>query len=299
MTGTQLRCFLAAAKYLNFTTAAAALYLTQPTLSKNIAALEQELGLSLFYRTRRGLRLTPGGLLLRDRLSPMAEEFDDAVAEARLANLGASGHLALGFLTGQMISPRQREILCSFESAHPGIPVTITSGSFGRLIDGLRSGELDAAFTAAFSVEHEAGLLYESVEKLSNALFLHRSNPLAQKEPLLLTDLRSVPFLSVTTGDTFAVTQNYQHTCRKAGFEPIILEAPDLSTMILWLEMGRGVTVLNDQHTVSLLPQLAARTMPEFAPITLCLSWFAGNENPALSLFLEHWNRSCADPARK
>ena len=47
------------------------------------------------------------------------------------------------------------------------------------------------------------------------------------------------------------------------------------------------------------LPQLAARTMPEFAPITLCLSWSAGNENPALSLFLEHWNRSCADPARK
>ena len=61
MTGTQLRCFLAAAKYLNFTTAAAALYLTQPTLSKNIAALEQELGLALFYRARRGLRLTPGG----------------------------------------------------------------------------------------------------------------------------------------------------------------------------------------------------------------------------------------------
>lgn len=299
MTGTQLRCFLAAAKYLNFTTAAAALYLTQPTLSKNIAALEQELGLALFYRTRRGLRLTPGGLLLRDRLSPMAEEFDDAVAEARLANLGVSGHLALGFLTGQMISPRQREILCSFESAHPGIPVTITSGSFGRLIDGLRSGELDAAFTAAFSVEHEAGLLYESVEKLSNALFLHRSNPLSQKEPLLLTDLRSVPFLSVSTYDTFAVTQNYQNTCRKAGFEPIILEAPDLSTMILWLEMGRGVTVLNDQHTVSLLPQLAARVMPEFAPITLCLSWSAGNENPALSLFLEHWNRSCAGPACK
>ena len=69
--------------------------------------------------------------------------------------------------------------------------------------------------------------------------------------------------------------------------------------MILWLEMGRGVTVLNDQHTVSLLPQLAARVMPEFAPITLCLSWSAVNENPALSLFLEHWNRSCAGPACK
>lgn len=292
MTGTQLRCFLAAAKYLNFTTAAAALYLTQPTLSKNIAALEQELDLALFYRNRRGLRLTPGGMLLRDKLTPMTAEFDAAVAEARLANRGVSGRLALGCLTGQMISPRQREVLRSFETAHPGIPVSVTSGSFGRLIDGLRSGELDLAYTAAFSIEHEGGLSHMPVETLDNFLFLHRSDPLSQKEPLLLTDLRRMPFLSVSTCDTSVVTQNYQNTCRRAGFEPIMLEAPDMSTMILWLEMGRGVTVLNEQHTVSLLPQLAARSLPEFAPITLCLAWSNTNENPALSLFLDHCVRS-------
>ncbi len=295
MTGTQLRCFLAAAKYLNFTTAAAALYLTQPTLSKNIAALEQELDLALFYRTRRGLRLTPGGLLLRDTLAPMAAQFDAAVAEARLANRGVNGRLALGCLTGQMISPRQREILHSFESLHPGIAVTVTSGSFGRLIDGLRSGELDAALTATFSVEHESDLAHMPVETLENFLFIHRADPLSQKQPLRLPDLRGVPFLSVTTDDSSVVTQNYRSTCRKAGFEPVMLEAPDLSTMILWLEMGRGVTVLNEQHTASLLPQLAKRSLPEFAPITLCLVWSNANENAALSLFLEHWSRS--DPA--
>ena len=63
MTTTQIRCFLEAAKSLNFTYAASKLYISPSTLSKSILALEKELELQLFIRDRRGIRLTPGGAL--------------------------------------------------------------------------------------------------------------------------------------------------------------------------------------------------------------------------------------------
>ena len=67
MTTTQIRCFLEAAKSLNFTYAASKLYISPSTLSKSILALEKELELQLFIRDRRGIRLTPGGALLCQR----------------------------------------------------------------------------------------------------------------------------------------------------------------------------------------------------------------------------------------
>ena len=98
MTTTQIRCFLEAAKSLNFTYAASKLYISPSTLSKSILALEKELELQLFIRDRRGIRLTPGGALLCQRMTPFLDEMPNWIHQAQLANQGLNGTLRIGYL---------------------------------------------------------------------------------------------------------------------------------------------------------------------------------------------------------
>ena len=278
MNDVQIQCFLEAAKYLNFTSAASAVYITQPTLSKNISSLEQELGVQLFYRNYRSIQLTNAGKLLYEGLTGMAAGFKELLENAKLANANYIGKLNIGLLSGQIISPQIEAAIHSFEACYPTIQVNICSKSFGALLDGLRSRELDFAVTTTFSVQMERDFKYTEYIKLKNYMMIHRQNPLACKD---------VTFLSVSQEDSNVVTRNYQHTCRQAGFEPHMLEAPDLETMVLWLELNRGITVVNEEHSASMLPQLVRREIPEFEPTSSAIVWYPGNENPAQSMFMD------------
>ena len=92
MNSMQIRCFLNAAQCLNFTFAASKLYVTQSTLSKNIAALEQELGVQLFIRDYRNTQLTPGGEILYRGLSEAAEQIGRLTQAAHSVIGGNSGN---------------------------------------------------------------------------------------------------------------------------------------------------------------------------------------------------------------
>ena len=82
------------------------------------------------------------------------------------------------------------------------------------------------------------------------------------------------------------MTRLLRESCRQAGFEPNILEAPDLDTMVLWMELGRGVSALNEDHMACRSPQMRCIALPEFPPITLCAAWNRRNVNPSVSLLI-------------
>ena len=82
------------------------LYISPSTLSKSILALEKELELQLFIRDRRGIRLTPGGALLCQRMTPFLDEMPNWIHQAQLANQGLNGTLRIGYLATQHIRYR-------------------------------------------------------------------------------------------------------------------------------------------------------------------------------------------------
>ena len=94
MTTQQIHFFLEAARCLNFTEAARNLYVTQPTLSKQIALMESELGIQLFYRRGRTVSLTSAGLLLRTELGKLEASLSVAIDHAQRIEKGADGHLS-------------------------------------------------------------------------------------------------------------------------------------------------------------------------------------------------------------
>ena len=286
MNSMQIRCFLNAAQCLNFTFAASKLYVTQSTLSKNIAALEQELGVQLFIRDYRNTQLTPGGEILYRGLSEAAEQIGRLTQAAKRANSGLTGSVRIGILPGQHISGAVGNALHSFEARYQDIRIEMRHGSFGELVRQLRGGELDVAISTTFSMEDEADLLYREFARLNNYLVVSRHHPLAQTEDVSLTDFRDETFLSVAQEDSGRVTRLLRESCRQAGFEPKILEAPDLDTMVLWMELGRGVSALNEDHMACRSPQMRCIALPEFPPISLCAAWNERNVNPSVSLLV-------------
>jgi LysR family glycine cleavage system transcriptional activator len=134
-----LRAFEAAARHLSFTLAAAELNVTQTAISHQIKRLEQELGLRLFIRKNRALALTPKA---KDYLPGVRAAFNDLrLATDRLLRKDEDTVLTvstLASLAAKWLLPR----LSSFQVAHPGIDVRITTSS--SLVD-FRSGDVDAA----------------------------------------------------------------------------------------------------------------------------------------------------------
>ena len=137
-------------KSLNFTYAASKLYISPSTLSKSILALEKELGLQLFIRDRRGIRLTPGGTLLCQRMTPFLDEMPNWIHQAQLANQGLNGTLRIGYLATQHINTDCAQHIAAFEEKYQNIHVSIQYENFNSLLGKLRANELDIAVSATF-----------------------------------------------------------------------------------------------------------------------------------------------------
>lgn len=290
MNNMQIQCFLEAAKSLNFTFAASTLYVSQSTLSKNIISLEKELDLQLFFRERRGLRLTPGGVLLYQRLSAVFEEFPVWLRQAQQANQGLSGTLKIGYLVTQHINKDCARHIAAFEQKYKNIHISIQYETFHRLLDKLRHGEIDVAISTTFDLEKEPEFLHKEFIRVKNKLVIPNAYPmdeaLRQKEDLTLSDLAGETFLSVSEQASSSITPLIRHSCAQAGFVPKLLIAPDFETMLLWLELGRGLFALNEEHMIYHSNQIRTVELPEFPPITLAAAWLKRSENPCVSLLI-------------
>lgn len=291
MTTTQISCFLEAAKSLNFTYAASRLYISQSTLSKSISALEKELEIQLFFRDRRGLRLTPGGTLLYQWLSPIWEKAPQMLDRARLANQGLSGTLRIGYLATQHINTDCAQHIAVFEEKYKNIHVSIQYENFNNLLDKLRSGVLDIAISTTFDVQQRADLAYQEFVRVQNHLvmpgaYTPKRLELKTMEKPTLADFADETFLTVADSESNCITPLLLHSCAQAGFTPQLLPAPNFETLLLWLEMGRGIFALNEEHMIYTSDKIRVFSLPEFPPITLSIVWLKQTENPCVSLLV-------------
>ncbi|ALG10413.1 LysR family transcriptional regulator [Kibdelosporangium phytohabitans] len=144
----QLRYFVAVAEFEHFGHAAQALHIVQPAVSKQVARLERELGLTLFDRSHRRARLTPAGQAFLVHARRALRGIDRAAAAAADIAAGDTGLLRIG--SSIMFSTRIDAALAAVREAHPGITLQVTSSvsTTGQLA-ALAADDLDAAFVAA------------------------------------------------------------------------------------------------------------------------------------------------------
>ena len=186
-----LRYFLAVAREENMTRAAEVLHVTQPTLSKALKALEDELGKKLFTRHSFSIKLTDEGMLLRNRAEDLVSMADRIEREFVSLDDITGGELYFGLAESFQISYLAREIH-AFKQAYPGLRYHITSGDTEQVMEKLDKGLLDFAVLA--EIPDAAG--YESLvfpESEEWGVLMPEDDALAAKEAVRVDDLVGLP----------------------------------------------------------------------------------------------------------
>ncbi|MFC9918629.1 LysR family transcriptional regulator [Agromyces binzhouensis] len=239
----QLRSFVEVARFGNFTRAAEELYLAQPSLSRQIAALEQDLGSELFHRARGGSTLTVAGeslLPLARRMLADAESVRRELAE--LAGL-ERGRVRLGATPTLCIS-LVAEVLSTFHAEHPAIELHLSEQGSRRLLDELAGGELDLALVTTTDATAPGRftvtpLLVEELVVVSSAA----APPVTDRDTISLTEVARLP--QVVFSSTYDLRAATDAAFRVASLEPdVVLEGAEMDAVLRFVERGLGVAIV-------------------------------------------------------
>jgi DNA-binding transcriptional LysR family regulator len=243
MTLQQLVYFVAVAETLHFTKAAQRAHVAQPSLSKQVHALEVELGAPLFGRARGNITLTPAG----EALLPVAKRILSDVDTARLevaelvglrrgrVRLGATPSLWVGVLA---------DVLRRFHDAYPGIQLRVQESGSRDLTAALIDGELDLALIIVPPQGADGALTATPIlrEQLSVASAVDGDYTPA-RGPIPLTALRNTPMVMFREG--YDLRETTLQACRSAGFEPgFAVDGGEMDAVLRFVEAGLGIAVV-------------------------------------------------------
>lgn len=286
MNTTQIKYFLAAARTLNFTEAARQLYISQPALSKQITAIEAELNMMLFVRSKKKVRLTPAAAVLLKELPALEEHYDDIIRRARVANEGNAGELSIGILEGQMVGESFTEAFARFSETYPNVSVRLLRDSFSGLRRQLSEGTIDLAITLDFDIAGAVGLSWEQLATCPALAVVSKHHPLAANPPSCWSDLKGCTFIVVDEKDCFASARMVEEDCARAGFTPAFKYAPSLEVAMLWIEAGIGVGFINTMNSLTMNPNIAVLDRLPCKNTYSVMAWKQDRINPAIPLFL-------------
>ena len=188
-----LRCFLETAREGNMTRAAQRLYITQPTMSKQLKELEQELGVKLFYRSNYSIKLTQAGMLLRDRAEDILTLVDKTEAEFKSMEAVNSGDIFVGAPESEAMS-LFAEVVRELQETYPKIRCNIYSGNLTDVCERLDKGLLDFAIVMGFVDISKYDHLTMPM-KDTWGLLLRKDDPLSDKDSFSVEDLKGLPLI--------------------------------------------------------------------------------------------------------
>lgn len=275
----QLRYFLVVAEELNFRRAAERLHLTQPPLSRQIAALEQALGVPLLDRRGPGTRLTPAGQRARSEFERAVQAFDAALAQVAAQAQAPRQALRLGLPWWADMSAFAR-LDRAWRQATGLVPLEPLLETGPELVRLLLQGSLDAALVAMPLALQ--GLRHVEVARLRHVAVVPAGSALARKRALRLADLQAGPaFLRFPRRASPALWAHYQRQYEQLGFRPAQeIVAPGTTATIAQIAAGRGCTLLPAALARQRYPGVAYRRLLDEVTVDLHLAFAESLEPP-------------------
>ncbi|NYH15848.1 LysR substrate-binding domain-containing protein [Paraburkholderia bryophila] len=279
-----LRYFVAVAETGSLTVAAERrLHTSQPSLSRQIRDLEDEVGAALFSRSARGVELTAAGKAFLDHARLALTQVDAAIEAARRASRPAKQVFALGFLTGQEMTwlPRAMQVL---RDELPNVDVTVSSHYSPDLADALARGKLDLAFLRA---EPGFDLDYKVVSREKLIVLMPSDHRLTGRATIRAEDL---------VGETFIMASNkakvlhdvIERYLQESGVTLTPEHGVDNLAMAMSLVASTRGLALMPEYANNLLPwSVVSRPLEGDAPgVDLVIGYSRANTSPVLKLFL-------------
>lgn len=259
MNSLQIEIFLAVAKYQNYSEASRQLFISQPAISKNIAALEEELGLRLFYRNSKSVQLTQEGTIIRNTLETMTETFRnvlDSVRSLSQESISLSVLFLEGLDVGHMIAP-----IITAMKEYPQVSFSFEFALIDTLLQNLNTGSTDIIVTFEDSIRKECDIDYFRLGRTQTGIILNKNDKLAAYPALSPELLQNVP---IYCEPQYYKTFEKQLSAVNAlfGFTPEQYHfVPDVDSQLLSVEIGLGISIVN--HT----KRIANNHILKFYPI--------------------------------
>jgi len=211
-----LRYFTMLAQELSFTRAAQRLHVSQPPLSQQIRALEDEVGTPLFVRTSRRVELTAAGTVFLAHARAILERVDQALGQARAAGAGRAGHLEIG-LSGSLLLGPLPQLIAAYRRSYPDVGVMLHEMTPTAQLAALRDRRIDLSFSR--TAVHDEFLVSELFWPDPVVLALPRGHQLTANRTLALRDLKDEEFVTLRL-DSSEFARYLHACCVEAGFAP-------------------------------------------------------------------------------
>ena len=285
-----LRYFLAVAEELNFTRAAEKLRLAQPSLTRQIHNLEEELGVRLLDRTKNQVSLTKEGasfLVDARRLVALSLE---SIKSVQSFGRGESVQLNVGYLF-KFNFDLLPATLATFYQNCPDVSVNLFDMSPAEQLRALAARKIDLAFVGLRPTpasKNMTGLAWECVAHHDVVVVLPEHHPLAKKSKIKIADLKLLFFVAMSE-ETHPGSRDWlSGICRPARFTPRILQDVELESGIMtFVAEGLGVTLAREQ--IKKLPHVGVtfRPLADSAKADYWIAWHRENHSKVLEQYIE------------
>lgn len=283
----QLKYFVAVAEELHFSRAAKRCNISQPPLSQQIKALEEELGAVLLERTNRRVELTMEGREFLERARDMLAAADSAKEKIRALARGEEGRLSIGFIGPASLSALP-EAIRHFREANPKVTLDFSALSTTEQLPMLRNDTLDVVFVRLFG--HDiTGLRTMLFLREPYKIALPKGHELASQDWVSIQQLRGVPMIFNQRVAQPALYASLTGCFHKAGFSPnIVQEVNTEQSTVALVATGLGAALVpassaSDQRSgVVYLP-----IDGDFPPWEITVAWKKRKESILLSRFLD------------
>lgn len=287
----QIEMFLETADALCFSTVAKKRFTTQPTISRQISALEEEWGLKLFIRTNKGLRLTPEGTIMLACCQKMKQQCEESLKRARELTVGKNARLRLGFLelmdTDRIFMPFLRD----FAREYTDLDISISSHSFGKLREGLQKGEFDIIYTFDFERANMQGDIVANIlGEVKPVFVLSKYHPLYEKKDLHITDCAAEIFYLPESKDAPGREETLQMILRAHGIKDgKIRYVQNLDSVLFQMQAGKGIALMDTSFKDLYHPSYRLLEFEHYrGSLNIMSAWRKDNLNPFLPLLVNH-----------
>lgn len=255
---THLEYFLEVIRQGSFSKAAAALHVSQPSISKMIQSLEEELGVTLIYRSAKQIELTDAGKVILEQAQQIVPRFQNLAMELDDIVHFKKGKVRIGLphITGSTVLPG---VLGRFHQTHPNIQIQLYEFGSKKIQLGVQEGSLDVGIVCTLPQKTDIFEIFPLVKDPLKVI-MHPGHALAAKPVVDFADLKNEPFVMYSAD--FSLYDCILECCKAAGFQPkIICETAQREFMTQMIAAKLGIALLPsticdnlDQNTIISIP---------------------------------------------
>ncbi len=284
----QLKYFVVLARELNFTSASKILCISQPSVTRQIKSLEEELGVPLFVRTKNHVALSYEGAIFHDQALQILDSVDRSVLNMQSLKKGLSGKLKINFVVSGMIQflPNWTK---RFRAKYPNVELELKEVSgVHEVSNNLLEGKTDISFN--YGIPNHPKIETQIVYKENVLYAIPNNHKLLEHDEIELTHLKGEPFIFFPKHLDPSWYNVFMKKCEIAGFTPnIVQHTYPMQARLNLVASGMGITFVAESLKKLGTPEIEYRypIQEERVVLPVTMNWVKNEKNPIVQRFIE------------